>query len=51
MLLKITVTTVDGRPTIAVSGNLTPAQVRKIVANHFGYQAIGVPHTWYGVRC
>ncbi len=49
MNVNITVMTVEGHPQFSVPASLPVALVRKLVANKFGYVAIGVPHSWYGV--
>ncbi len=49
MNVNITVMTVEGHPQFSVPRDYTPAQVRRLVASKYGYVAIGVPHSWYGV--
>lgn len=48
MTLTITVLTVTDRPSFSVPPDSSPAVIRKMVANRFGWVAVGVQHSWIG---
>lgn len=44
MLIKIV--TIASQPVLEVPDNITPGEARRLVAQRFGFQQIGVPHCW-----
>jgi len=45
----ITIISLSHRPQFEVSADISNAVLRQMVAHKFGYQSIGVPHSWIGV--
>jgi hypothetical protein len=42
----LTVLSVEGKPTLSVPSDAKHAVLRQMVAHRYGYQCIGVPHSW-----
>jgi hypothetical protein len=45
----ITIISLSHRPQFEVSADISMAVLRQMVAHKFGYQAIGVPHSFIGI--
>jgi hypothetical protein len=44
--MQITILSIKDGTTFFAHQSATPAQIRRLVAQRYGYQSIGVPHSW-----